>query len=550
MKNKCMQFLMILSIVLSFMFVMTGCSAEISSPIKNENGEIMLQHSYSYYSNKDYQEAINQLQNEGFKNFRVNFLGDVIIGLFATDGGIESIQVNDDAYFSEGTYVPEKSVVFLDVHSKNSSTTIINQPVDGQLPAMFASSSLRDVNWKTARDSLETAGFTNFNFTAMQDCSSIYSLNYEQVALVKLDETSSFNAYTFFDVDESIDISFHTISGEYCPKTGLEHQKIELSAVSPTCTVTGLTKGSKCANCGVVFEEQKEIPATGHDVVVDVEAKEATCISNGCTEGLHCATCGEILSVSEELPINPDNHKNIRITEGKKATCISTGISEGVYCQDCETTIKEQEELPMDSTNHVNITVIEGKEATCISDGISDGIYCEDCQSVVKEQEKLPINPDNHVNVVIDKGYAATETRDGLTSGKHCEDCGKILEEQTTIKWYPSLNWLCSHQATTSQVATFASIYKNQTITFNGWIYYSYLYGNTSTIFTYLIAGGDYEGTASHNTIFKYEQISQANRAIKEILGKGRGTNVSASGKVVGSSGSYVLLELGEIKLR
>jgi len=44
-------------------------------------------------------------------------------------------------------------------------------------------------------------------------------------------------------------------------------QKVEGKA--PTCTETGLTDGSVCANpdCGKVLEEQKEIPATGHTPV-------------------------------------------------------------------------------------------------------------------------------------------------------------------------------------------------------------------------------------------------------------------------------------------
>lgn len=45
-----------------------------------------------------------------------------------------------------------------------------------------------------------------------------------------------------------------------------EHTIVNLSAVPATCTKTGLTEGSYCSVCDMVFSEQKEIPAKGHNL--------------------------------------------------------------------------------------------------------------------------------------------------------------------------------------------------------------------------------------------------------------------------------------------
>lgn len=66
-------------------------------------------------------------------------------------------------------------------------------------------------------------------------------------------------------------------------------------AVEPTCTETGLTAGSRCADCKVVIVAQSGVPSKGHKVV-DVEAVPATCEHSGTTAGTKCSTCGVILS--------------------------------------------------------------------------------------------------------------------------------------------------------------------------------------------------------------------------------------------------------------
>ena len=55
-------------------------------------------------------------------------------------------------------------------------------------------------------------------------------------------------------------------------ETGCTHTETEqIASVSPTCTKEGLTVGVRCLTCGKVLEEQKVIPALGHNETTAIE---------------------------------------------------------------------------------------------------------------------------------------------------------------------------------------------------------------------------------------------------------------------------------------
>lgn len=99
-----------------------------------------------------------------------------------------------------------------------------------------------------------------------------------------------------------------------------------------------------------------------HNNVITDNAVSATCTQTGLTKGSHCADCGEVLSEQQLVPMK---QHNFVAKSGKGATCQSTGLTEGSYCKDCGYVQVEQNVIP-------KIDCIEG----------SDG-YCTMCKSIL-----------------------------------------------------------------------------------------------------------------------------------------------------------------------
>ena len=110
-----------------------------------------------------------------------------------------------------------------------------------------------------------------------------------------------------------------------------------VSAVAPTCTATGLTEGSECADCGEVLVAQEVVAALGHTEVVD-EAVAATCTATGLTEGKHCDVCGEVLVAQEVVAALGHSYGDAVVTE---ATPWEAGKSVQT-CANCGDEIKEE----------------------------------------------------------------------------------------------------------------------------------------------------------------------------------------------------------------
>ena len=100
---------------------------------------------------------------------------------------------------------------------------------------------------------------------------------------------------------------------EYIEKTdivyALGHNMVVLPAVAPTCTETGLTKGTGCSRCGKVGIAQNEVAATGHNIV----------------DGI-CTNCGVYNLVVKNLPAK------LYYIAGEELDM--TGLTLTVYCYD------------------------------------------------------------------------------------------------------------------------------------------------------------------------------------------------------------------------
>ena len=98
------------------------------------------------------------------------------------------------------------------------------------------------------------------------------------------------------------------------------------AAVDPTCTQTGLTKGSHCSDCGMIFTPQEVIPMLDHTYD---DQYDDTCNECGYIRDAECA------------------HTETEVIEGKDATCTEIGYTDGAKCVKCGEILLEQTEIPM-----------------------------------------------------------------------------------------------------------------------------------------------------------------------------------------------------------
>ena len=110
-----------------------------------------------------------------------------------------------------------------------------------------------------------------------------------------------------------------TVAGLFCGQTAIPYT-IQSSAAKPhthvtvideavpaTCTTPGLTEGSHCSECGLVFTTQQVVNALGHDWASDFTIDiPATKTSTG-EMSLHCKRCNERSRITE-IPKLTDNN--------------------------------------------------------------------------------------------------------------------------------------------------------------------------------------------------------------------------------------------------
>lgn len=106
--------------------------------------------------------------------------------------------------------------------------------------------------------------------------------------------------------------------------TTTEHTVVEDPAVPATCTESGLTAGTHCSVCNLVFTPQEFVPAKGHNPVNDAYLAP-TCTEEGRENGIHCGVCNEVLQ--EATVLEALGHQNTEeILE--EATCLGAGVKQ------------------------------------------------------------------------------------------------------------------------------------------------------------------------------------------------------------------------------
>ncbi len=197
----------------------------------------------------------------------------------------------------------------------------------------------------------------------------------------------------------------------------LGHTVVVDEAVAPDCVNTGLTEGSHCSACYVVFVKQTVVPALGHTEVIDA-AVAATCTTSGLTEGKHCSVCGETL-VAQEV-VDALGH-----TAGADATCTTAQ-----FCTVCNEELK----AAMGHTPGSEATCTEAQTCTVCGEELAPALghapgaeaTCTEAQTcTVCHAELASALGHDHVGV---ETTAPTCTVEGLMTYT-CSRCGDSYTE-------------------------------------------------------------------------------------------------------------------------
>ncbi len=119
----------------------------------------------------------------------------------------------------------------------------------------------------------------------------------------------------------------------------------------PTCTQNG-EKYRVCQECE--FEETEEIEPLGHTEVED-PAKSPTCTQTGLTKGSHCSVCNEVFTAQNEVAVIDHTYVESVKTE---PLCNTPGTKE-FKCSQCQDTYTEPFELKQYTATEIHHLVKE-----------------------------------------------------------------------------------------------------------------------------------------------------------------------------------------------
>lgn len=203
----------------------------------------------------------------------------------------------------------------------------------------------------------------------------------------------------------------------------LGHTEEAIKGTEADCTNSGISEGKKCTVCGEITVAQTEIPALGHDLVVDpAKSTPATCIEKG-KDFLACSRCKH----TEEKEVAPLDHTWGEWIEVTAPSCEAQGLKRRT-CSVCQTV----EDQAIDSLGGHEIVTNAGYAATCTEPGKTNGTYCQVCNTIFEAQDDIaPLGHDTEGAEY--ELIKATTERDG-TYAIFCKVCNEAVEGETFAK--------------------------------------------------------------------------------------------------------------------
>ena len=106
------------------------------------------------------------------------------------------------------------------------------------------------------------------------------------------------------------------------PDACRHENKVTIPAVEPNCTKTGLTEGTKCADCDEILVKQEIVPANGHTEEV-VPGKPATFDEPGLSDGKICSVCGDVKT--DVIAVLADGMEDVRPAKNDYSIVVQMG---------------------------------------------------------------------------------------------------------------------------------------------------------------------------------------------------------------------------------
>ena len=159
-----------------------------------------------------------------------------------------------------------------------------------------------------------------------------------------------------------------------------KHTIVVDSAVTATCTTSGLSEGSHCSVCGQVIKEQINYGMASHNYVTDAVVYP-TCTESGLTRGSHCSVCGTVFVRQDTIPAW--GHEFVNYVYNNDATTEADGTETAVCERGCgatDTRVKEGTKLATTAVaeNAVNALNIYAHGRTIIVENATDEIRVYD----------------------------------------------------------------------------------------------------------------------------------------------------------------------------
>ena len=261
------------------------------------------------------------------------------------------------------------------------------------------------------------------------DCNKYFDAGKQETTPDKLKIPLAAHQYGYFTVDKPATCTENGSKSKYCavckkqaevteiPATG--HTEVIDAAVPPTCTQTGLTKGTHCSVCQTVLVEQTTVPALEHQWNDGVVTREPTCTESG----VKTFTCSQCHNTKTE-PIPALGHD-----WGEWVVTIpATEEMDGSETRTCQRDSNHTETQPIPKLDHTHTMVHHSAVDADCGTGTPGNIeywVCSGCGKFFRDEdgatditrEETVIPPDH----VLDTAWSFDESN----HWHKCQKCGQ-----------------------------------------------------------------------------------------------------------------------------